>query len=126
MANGSLCGQCARRAPAPGTGLTALRIPPQVPGWVGFDLAEVLAAVGTHADLHWVAWFNGDVTAVRPEGLGVQDRTRSTEGFALSWSEMTTLAQMCRQIIDAEFSGYSPSATKPSSSSPLSTSGYDI
>jgi hypothetical protein len=66
------------------------------------------------------------VTAVWPEGLGVEDRTRSTEGVALSWSEMTTLAQVCRQIIDAEFSGYSPSATKPSSSSPLSTSGYDI
>lgn len=91
------------------TRLTALRIPPQAPGWLGYDLAEVLAAVGPHAHLHWVvrdAWFNGDVTAVWPEGLGVEERTRTTEGVALSWSEMITLARVCRQVIDAEFSGY--------------------
>lgn len=92
-----------------GTDLTALRIPPQTPGRLGFDLAEVLAAVGVHANLHWVvrdAWFNGDVTAVWPEGLGVEERTRAIEGVALSWSEMTTLARVCHQVIDGEFSGY--------------------
>lgn len=92
------------------TGLIALRIPPQAPGWLGFDLAEVLAAVGDHADLRWVvrdAWFIGDVTPVWPEGLGVvEERTRTDDSVALSWTEMTTLAQVCHQVIDAEFSGY--------------------
>ena len=91
------------------TGLIALRIPPQAPRWLGFDLAEVLAAVGAHTNLRWVvrdAWFNGDVTAVWPEGLGVEERTRTDEGVALSWSEMATLARTCHQVIDGEFSGY--------------------
>jgi hypothetical protein len=52
------------------------------------------------------AWFNGDVTDVWPEGLGVEERTRAIDGVALSWQDMTTLARVCQQVIDAEFSGY--------------------
>ncbi|WP_370941840.1 hypothetical protein AB5J62_22290 [Amycolatopsis sp. cg5] len=61
-----------------GDGMCVVRIPPQDDGWLGFDLAEVMSAVGDRADLRWVlrfASFNGDVLT-------------------------------CTQIVDGEFSGY--------------------
>lgn len=49
----------------------AVRIGEPGSGWLGFDLREVLAAVGPQADLAWLledAEFNGEVAAVWPEG----------------------------------------------------------
>lgn len=85
---------------APDTGLAAVRIPPQSDGWLGFDLAEVMSAVGQCDNLRWVlrwAQFNGDVSAVWPDEIdSVEARTRLPEGIPMTWS----------QIVDGEFSGY--------------------
>jgi hypothetical protein len=88
----------------------AVRIPPQGDGWLGFDLAEVMSAVGQSDNLQWVlrwASFNGDVSAVWPDGIdSVEARTRLPEGVPMTWAEMWRLAAACSQIIDGEFSGY--------------------
>ncbi len=75
-----------------------------------FDLAEVMGAAGDHSHLRWVlrgAWFNGDVTAPWPEGVEHAEReTERPAGAALTWAQMSSLAQSCQQIIDGRFTGY--------------------
>jgi len=89
----------------------ALRIPPQS-DWLGFDLREVMAAVGEHPDLDWVlrnADFNCDVTPVWPDGWHwVEERTDSPSGLPITWDEMKRLAEVCGQVIDGTFTGYDP------------------
>lgn len=78
--------------------------------WLGFDLREVLDAVGPHEELAWVlydAQFNGDVRTVWPEGWeSVQRRSDMPGGVPLTWQEMQTLGATCQQIIDGRFTGY--------------------
>ena len=78
-------------------------------GWLGFDLAEVLATVGDWPHLEWVlrdAELNCDVTKVWPEGVAVSDQTMRPGGLAVSWDEMRLLASSCSQIVDGTFVGY--------------------
>lgn len=75
-----------------------------------FDLREVMSAVGDRSDLRWVlrdAWFFGDVSPVWPEGVH-QGETESDKpgGAALTWSQMSSLAESCHQIIYGRFTGY--------------------
>jgi hypothetical protein len=90
--------------------MRAVRIPKQGDGWLGFDLAEVMSAVGDRADLRWVlrfAWFNGGVSAVWPDAIEVVEaNSRSADGLPMTWEQMRRLAAACPQIIDGEFSGY--------------------
>jgi hypothetical protein len=91
--------------------MTAVRIGPQRPGgWLGFDLAEVMAAIGDWQDLEWVlsgAEFNGDVTEVWPPGTVVDELTRQPGGLPLTWEQMRLLASSCQQIVDGTLIGYS-------------------
>lgn len=89
---------------------SAVRIPLNAsPGECFFDLNEVMDAVGEHHELAWSlhrAYFNGDVTAVWPDGPDDAER-RSNEpgGLAMSWASMRRLASRCQQIIDGDFLG---------------------
>lgn len=78
--------------------------------WLGFDLREVMDAVGPHPDLTWVlrdAEFNGDVRAVWSEGWEtVQRQSDQPSGVWMTWAEMRTLGETCQQIIDGCFTGY--------------------
>lgn len=80
-------------------------------GWLGFDLGEVLAAVGEWEHLDWVlrdANFLCDVTNVWSEGVGVEEQTFRPGGLPITAAEMRTLAATCHQIIDGRFTGYLP------------------
>lgn len=90
--------------------MRAVRIPPQDDGLLGFDLAEVMSAVGDRDDLRWVlrfASFNGDVSAVWSDGIDrVEANSRLVDGVPMTWEQMRRLAGACTQIIDGEFGGY--------------------
>ena len=80
-------------------------------GWLGFDLREVIAAVGQPQDaLRWFmshAQFNCNVGSVWPEGnLATEAKSRDGLGLPLDWATMSALAEVCGQIIDARFVGY--------------------
>ncbi len=79
-------------------------------GWLGFDLREVMAAVGPQDALRWFmshAQFNCNVGSVWPEGnLATEAKSREGLGLPLDWTTMSALAEACRQIIDARFVGY--------------------
>ena len=93
----------------------AVRIPSQQnEGWIGFDLSEVMAAVGDWPELDWVlrgAYFNGDVTSVWSEGIAVEEQTEQPQGLSITWEQMRRLAGSCRQIIDGTFTGYGKSGS---------------
>ncbi|WP_380164011.1 hypothetical protein [Jannaschia sp. R86511] len=82
-------------------------------GWLGFDLAQVMAVVGPQPHLNWVlreAEFNGDVRTVWPADWEVvQRQSDQPRGVPLDWVQMTTLAQQCQQIIDGRFTAYDES-----------------
>jgi hypothetical protein len=88
----------------------AMRIPPQSERWLGFDLQEVMAAVGEHPDLDWIlrnADFNCDVTPVWPDGWHwVEQHADGPRGLPITWAEMKRLGEICDQIIDGTFTGY--------------------
>lgn len=88
----------------------AVRINKQ-PGheWLGFDLREVMNAVGPHPELDWWlynAYFQCDVTSVWPEGIGIEEQTQERPGLAVDWPTMEQVAGVCHQFIDACFTGY--------------------
>lgn len=89
----------------------AVQIGVQGPGrWLGFDLAEVIEAIGDHSHLAWAlrnAEFNGDVRPVWPAGPGeIQARSTSVEGVPITWIELLAVSRTCRQIIDGTFVGF--------------------
>lgn len=77
--------------------------------WLDFDLGGVMSAMGSHPELDWwlyAAWFNCDVTAVWPDGVGIEEKNEERPGLALDWDTMERLASVCHQIIDGFFIGY--------------------
>lgn len=75
-----------------------------------FDLHEVMRSVGDRSELRWVvrdAWFNGDVTPLWPEGVDqAEQESEKAGGAGLTWLQMSSLSESCRQVIDGRFTGY--------------------
>ena len=91
--------------------MPTVRIPRQNDnGWLGFDLAEVMGAVGDHGALAWTLTHfdtHCDVRDVWREGtLAVERRSEEPGGLRLTWQEMERLAGCCDQIIWGDFIGY--------------------
>lgn len=90
----------------------SVKIPPQDGDSLGFDLREVMAAVGVHGDLAWHlkgAWFVYDEDlpeAVLAPWERIEEQSRTPAGVQLSWSDMESCARVMLQVIDGTFTGY--------------------
>lgn len=86
---------------------SAVKIPPQGGQWLGFDLEQVMAAVGSHEDLIWTmagAWIVcRDGTPDKWQRLA--DQSNEADGVPLTWTDMAGLAEDCLQVIDGRFTG---------------------
>ena len=92
---------------------SAVKIPPQTLWSLGFDLAEVMSAVGAKLDLRWrlksaelVLDTAPDASRARWEVVEATSVTAGP-GVELTWEEMESLARDCLQVIDGTFTGYS-------------------
>lgn len=89
----------------------ALRIPPEKDSrWLGFDLREVMLAVGPHSNLRWYVRdvaFVGDLSSVWPDSREmVKARSLEGRGIPIDWATMARLAEAVSQTIDGQFVGY--------------------
>jgi len=86
---------------------SAVRIPPQGGQWLGFDLEQVMAAVGSQEDLSW--HMSGAWIVCRDDAPDkwqrLADQSNQPNGVPMTWTEMESLAQDCLQVIDGRFTG---------------------
>lgn len=79
-------------------------------GSLGFDLREVVAAVGPQDHLRWTiteADLVGEVAGVWPDGArDLSTRSEQGRGVSTDWATLTRLAQVVHQTIDGRFVGY--------------------
>lgn len=79
-------------------------------GSLGFDLREVVAAIGPQDNLRWTvtdADLVGEVEDVWPEGArDLSTRSEQGLGVSVDWETLTRLAQVVHQTIDGRFVGY--------------------
>ena len=79
-------------------------------GSLGFDLREVVAAVGPQDHLRWIvtdADLVGEVESVWPDGArDLSARSEQGLGVSVDWATLTRLAEVVHQTIDGRFVGY--------------------
>ena len=89
--------------------MKAVRILPQRVGWLGFDLAEVMGAVGPRDELTW-RLVDADLvpsdaaSAERWQALTYESRLPG--GATLTWADMAELARTCEQVVRGTFTGF--------------------
>jgi len=87
----------------------AVKIPAQRSGWLGFDLSDVLAVIGRHADLNWQvldANFAFDDEAVSDTWQAVAYDSRMAGGVFVTWEQIEQLAADGGQIAQGTFTGF--------------------
>ena len=89
--------------------MPAVKIPAQRSGWLGFDLGDVLAALGEHPDLVWQvvdARFAFDDEAVSDTWQAVAYDSRMAGGVDIKWDEIQKLAAAGGHVVQGAFTGF--------------------
>ena len=89
--------------------MPAVKIPAQRSGWLGFDLGEVLAAIGEHPDLVWHvldAKFAFDDEAVSDTWQAIAYDSRMAGGVEVKWEQIVQLAAAPGQVVEGTFTGF--------------------
>ena len=89
--------------------MPSVKIPAQRIGWLGFDLGDVMAAVGPHSDLKWRvldANFALDDEATSDTWQAVAYDSRLEGGVDVTWERMEALAGAGGQVVQGTFTGF--------------------
>lgn len=89
--------------------MPAVKIPAQRSGWLGFDLSDVLDAVGKQPELVWQvvdAKFAFDNQAVSDTWQAVAYDSRMASGVDIKWEQMEQLAAAGGQIAQGTFTAF--------------------
>jgi hypothetical protein len=87
----------------------AVKIPAQRSGWLGFDLSDILAAIGEHPGLVWQvqdANFAFDDEAVSDSWQAVAYDSRMAGGVDIKWGDLEQLAAAHGQVVEGRFTGF--------------------
>jgi len=87
----------------------AVKIPAQRSGWLGFDLSDVLDAIGEQPELVWQvvdARFAFDDQAVSDTWQAVAYDSRMASGVDIKWEQMERLAAAGGQIAQGTFTAF--------------------
>ena len=82
--------------------LSCVRIPPQAGSSIGFDLTDVVVAVGDQSHL---AWEIAGVVALAPKPPYGELWTCRQPDALVTWSALSAFAETWLQVIDGEFTG---------------------
>ncbi|MBV8295830.1 MAG: hypothetical protein JO085_03260 [Acidimicrobiia bacterium] len=89
--------------------MPAVRIPAQRSTWLGFDLGDVMAAVGEHAELKWQvldANLAFEDEPVSDAWQAVAFDSRLEGGVDVTWEQMEALAAAGGQVVQGAFTGF--------------------
>lgn len=89
--------------------MPAVKIPAQRSGWLGFELADVLAAIGEHPGLLWQvldAKFAFDDEAVSDTWQAVAYDSRMAGGVDIKWDQLEQLAAARGQVVEGSFTAF--------------------
>ena len=89
--------------------MPAVKIPAQRSGWLGFDLGDVLAAIGDHPDLVWQvrdAAFAFEDEAVSDTWQAVAYDSHLTGGVDVKWEQIEQLAAAGGHVVQGSFTGF--------------------
>ena len=87
----------------------AVKIPAQRSGWLGFDVGDVMAAIGSQSDLKWRvldAKFAFDDEAISDTWQAVAYDSRLDGGVDVTWERMEALATAGGQVVQGTFTGF--------------------
>src|SRR4051812_4780402 len=92
-----------------GVVFVGVKTPPQRDSWLGFDLREVMAAVGPHDGLTWRlrdAALACDDLCAPEKWQAVAYDSHLDEGATLTWDDMAELAKACPRVLEGTFTGF--------------------
>jgi len=87
----------------------AVKIPAQRSGWLGFDLSDLLDAIGEHPEFVWQvvdARFGFDDEAVSDTWQAVAYDSCMASGVDIKWEQMEQLATAGGQIVGGTFTAF--------------------
>ena len=87
----------------------AVKIPAQRSGWLGFELGDVMAAIGPHADIKWRVLdarfaFGDETTSDTWQAVAYDSRLDGD--VDLTWERMEALAAENGKVVEGTFTGF--------------------